>query len=208
MQTYSHREEQLNIYSHAAGFVAAVVATFFLVRSGLQSGSALRLWAFVIFGLSMMIQYAASTLYHRATDPVKRSRLRIFDHSAIYVLIAGTYTPFALVGMHNTAGWILFGVSWGIAAIGIVLKFFFTGRLKILSTVLYVGMGWMVVFAVKPLYNALPGAALAWLLAGGCFYTLGAVLYSLKRVKYTHAIFHFFVLAGTFCHFCGIYWWL
>jgi hemolysin III len=149
--------------------------------------------------------YAASTLYHSATDPVRRARLRIFDHAAIYVLIAGTYTPFTLLVLPSPIGTILLAAVWLMAVAGIIIKLFFTGRFKLFSTLMYVSMGWLIVFAFNPLLESMEPHGLQWLLAGGIAYTVGAVLYSIKKLPFNHAIFHVFVLAGTFCHFIAVY---
>jgi hemolysin III len=164
--------------------------------------------SFSIFGISLITLYSASTFYHRTQNPEQRKRLRVFDHAAIFVLIAGTYTPFTLITLVGTTGWIIFGIAWGIALIGIVLKLFFTGRFKIVSTLMYVFMGWIIVFAVKPLINNLSSDGLFWLAAGGVAYTVGAVLYSIKKIKFNHAIFHILVLIGSACHFISVYFYL
>ncbi len=202
---YSATEEKLNIWSHALGFILALVATPFLIAKASSEGSIWHVVSFSIFGVSMMLLYAASTLYHSATKPVLRHRLRIFDHAAIYVLIAGTYTPFTLVTLNGTIGWVLFGITWGFALAGIILKLFFTGSFDKLSTVLYVAMGWLAIIAIKSLSENLDTAGLWWIFAGGMSYTLGAILYSLPSLKYNHAIFHVFVLGGTTCHFFAVY---
>ncbi|RLD75234.1 MAG: hemolysin D, partial [Bacteroidetes bacterium] len=134
--------------------------------------------------------------------------LNIFDHSAIYVLIAGTYTPFTLLVLKGWVGWTIFGVSWGLALTGIVLKLFFTGKYDTISTIAYVLMGWLIIFAIKPLVNEMPFSGLMWLLAGGVFYTVGAILYSIKKLKYNHAIFHIFVLLGSFSHFMAVFFYI
>jgi hemolysin III len=134
-----------------------------------------------------------------------RYRLKIFDHIAIFVLIAATYTPFALVTLEGTVGWIIFAVAWGIALAGTVLKIFFTGRYKTLSTIMYVGMGWIIIFAIKPLLENFSTEGLLWLLGGGVAYTIGAILYSISKINYNHAWFHIFVLLGSLCHFIAIY---
>ena len=158
-----------------------------------------------VYGASMIILFAASTAYHSSTDPRRRVRLRTVDHASIYLLIAGTYTPFALVTLNGPVGWTVFGISWGMAVAGIVLKRYFTGRYRLASTLMYVFMGWLIVFFVKPLVAALPPGGLAWLLAGGIAYTLGAVIYSFHRIPYGHACFHVLVVAGSACHFYAIY---
>ena len=130
------------------------------------------------------------------------------DHATIYVLIAGTYTPLTLITLNSTTGWVIFGASWGMAFTGIILKLFFTGKYNRLSTLMYVFMGWIVIFAIKPLVNNLSAEGLFWLFAGGVAYTFGAILYSIKRVKFNHAIFHMFVLLGSFCHFISVYYYV
>lgn len=202
---YSPLEEKINVYSHAFGLVLSIAGLFLLLSKSIQSDDFWSILSFSIFGLSLIILYAASTYYHNAKDPKLRSRLRIVDHASIYVLIAGTYTPFALVTLNGTVGWILFGVVWGFAFVGIILKLFFTGRFNIISTLMYVFMGWLAVFAFNPLMENLPLPGMYWLGAGGILYTVGAILYSIKKIKFNHAIFHVFVLMGSFCHFIAVY---
>ena len=202
---YPPTEEGINIASHALGLLLSVAGLLALVTQALQHGDTLHLVSASAFAVSMITLYTASVAYHSARNPVLRTRLRTVDHAAIYVLIAGTYTPFALVTLQGTAGWILFGVIWGMAVTGIVLKLFFTGRYKLFSTLMYVFMGWLIVFFIKPLVANFPSAGVAWLLAGGIAYTLGAVIYSIPRVPFHHAVFHLFVVAGTACHFIAVY---
>ncbi len=205
MKSYSENEERINVISHAFGFVLSIIALILLVSKAFLHGGIMHIVSFSIFGISLCILYSASTLYHNAKDVEKRSRLKIFDHASIYVLIAGTYTPFTLVTLHGKTGWIIFGITWGASIIGITLKLFFTGRFSIVSTIMYVIMGWVIVFAIKPLINNLPSDGLYWLFAGGVAYTIGAILYSIKSIKFNHAIFHLLVLIGSFCHFISIY---
>jgi len=202
---YSVSEERINVISHFIGLLASIVALVLLVQKACKHQDILYRISFIIFGLSLIVLYAASTLYHNEKKPKRRQALNVLDHAAIYVLIAGTYTPFSLVTLHGTYGWILFGVSWAAALLGIGFKLFFFGKYSKLSTVLYVAMGWVVIFAIKPLLNHLPPAGLFWLVMGGLFYTVGAVLYSKDQLKYNHAIFHIFVLLGSMCHFISIY---
>ena len=204
MNEYSPKEEKINIISHAIGFLFSIVALFLLVIKATTFGNVLNIVSVSIYGLSLIVLYAASTLYHSAKQPKLRKRFKIFDHSAIYVLIAGTYTPFTLITLNSTKGWVIFSISWGMAIVGIILKLFFTGKFKLVSTLLYIFMGWMIVFAIKPLIVSLPSDGLYWLVAGGVFYTIGAVLYSIKAIKFNHAIFHIFVLMGSFCHFYSV----
>ena len=202
---YTPVEEKINVTSHAIGFVLSVVAmVLMLLKAGLY-GDILHIASVAIFGLSLISLYAASTLYHGTKDPIPRSRLRIFDHATIYILIAGTYTPLTLITLKGTTGWLIFGVSWGMAIAGVTLKLFFTGKYGVLSTLMYVLMGWIIVFAITPLVNSLSSQGLYWLFAGGVAYTTGAIIYSIKSIKFNHAIFHMFVLLGSFCHFVSIY---
>ncbi len=202
---YPPLEEKFNIITHGLGFLLGIAALVLLIVRAAQLGDAWHIVSFTIYGSSMIVLYAASTSYHSAKKPRLRYYLNIVDHSSIYLLIAGTYTPFALVTLNGTIGWVIFGVVWGLAVAGIVMKLFFIGKYKILSTIMYVLMGWIILFAIKPLINNLPLPGLYWLLAGGIAYTIGAVLYSFNRLKFNHAVFHVFVLLGSLCHFITIY---
>lgn len=205
---YAPLEEKINILTHGFGAILAIVALVLLVIEASSKGSTLQLISFTVFGVSLIVLYTASTVYHSAKKPDLRKKLRILDHTAIYVLIAGTYTPFTLVTLEGTLGWTIFFTSWGIALTGIILKLFFTGRFDVLSTIMYVFMGWIIIFAIKPLMNNLAAEGLNWLFAGGIAYTVGAILYSIKKLKFNHAIFHVFVLAGSFCHFMAVYFYV
>ena len=205
---YSPIEEKINIISHAIGFILSIVALVLLVTHATQHGDVWHIVSFSIFGASLIILYAASTFYHSAKKSELRNRLNIIDHASIYVLIAGTYTPFTLVTLKGAIGWVIFGISWGLALTGIILKLFFTGKYNLMSTIMYVLMGWVIVFAIKPLSNNLPLAGLLWLVAGGISYTIGAILYGIKKIKFNHAIFHLFVLMGSFCHFISVFFYV
>lgn len=205
---YSPIEEKINIISHAIGFILSIVALVLLVRHAYLHGNVWPIVSFSIFGASLIILYAASTFYHSAKKSELRNRLKIMDHASIYVLIAGTYTPFTLVTLKGTIGWVLFGISWGLAVTGIILKLFFTGKYDLISTIMYVLMGWVIVFAIKPLIYNLTLEGLLWLFAGGISYTIGAIIYSIKKIKFNHAIFHMFVLFGSFCHFISVFFYV
>jgi len=205
---YSSIEERINIISHAIGFILSMAALVLLVTYAILDGNVWHIVSFSIFGSSLIVLYAASTFYHSAKKPELRSRLKIIDHASIYLLIAGTYTPFTLVTLKGTIGWVIFGISWGLALTGIILKLFFTGKYDLISTIMYVLMGWIIVFAIKPLINNLPVEGLRWLVAGGIFYTVGAILYSIDKIKFNHAIFHVFVLTGSFCHFMSVFFYV
>ena len=205
---YDLSEEKINIITHAIGLLLSIAALVLLIIHASSNGSARHIVSFTIFGASMILLYSASTLYHYSQTPNIRRKLNILDHASIYVLIAGTYTPFTLVTLKGALGWTIFGITWGIALVGVFLKLFYTGKYDKISTIAYVAMGWIIIFAVKPLIENLPLNGLYWLLAGGVFYTVGAVLYSIKKIKFNHAIFHIFVLLGSFSHFMAIYFYV
>ena len=207
-KTYSQKEENLNIYTHGFGLVMSVIACVFLILKAITMGGVLNILSFGCYGLSLIILYTASTFYHASTEPKIRKRLNIFDHAAIYVLIAGTYTPFALIVLKGWIGWTIFGLSWGLALVGIILKLFYTGKYDKISTAAYVLMGWIIIIAIKPLITNFSFDGLMWLFGGGVAYTIGAVLYNFKRLKYNHAVFHVFVLIGSFCHFVAAYFYI
>lgn len=208
IKSYSSKEEKLNVITHGIGLVLSVVALFLLLIKASNTGDSIAIISFAIYGLSMVILYAASTFYHASKTPELRYKLNIFDHASIYVLIAGTYTPFTLVTLNGWVGWTIFGVSWGLALTGITLKLFYTGKYDKASTIAYVLMGWLIIFAIKPLIASLSYEGLLWLFSGGIFYTVGAILYSMNKVKYNHAIFHIFVLLGSFSHFMAVYYYI
>ena len=203
-RVYSKEEENLNIVSHSIGLVLALFGSVFLIKIGFSNNNNIQIYSYLIYCLSLSALYLASTLYHSSTDPKTRRMLNIYDHSAIYLLIAGTYTPITLLTIQGTWGWIIFGIVWLIAAVGIAMKFFFIGRFSILSTCSYVLMGWVIVIAIKPLINSMPLQGLLWLLAGGISYTVGALFYQRKSLKFGHAVFHVFVLLGSLFHFIVI----
>lgn len=198
---YTASEERLNVITHGFGFIMALIGSMMLLNRGLQEGIHLQFISYLIYCFGLLTLYLASTLYHSAKVPELKKRLNVFDHSAIYVLIAGTYTPIALLSMKGIWGWVIFCIIWVLAIVGIVLKFFFTGRYSKISTATYVLMGWVILIAIKPLINCMATEGLLLLLAGGIFYTIGAFLYQRKSMKYNHAVFHVFVLLGSLCHY-------
>ena len=191
--------------THGVGAALSVAGLAVLVTLTSLHGDAWRVTATVIFGVTLVLLYTSSTLYHGVRDERSKRLLRKFDHASIFLLIAGTYTPFLLVNLRGPWGWSLFGVIWALAVAGVALKFWFTGRFRIASTLLYVGMGWLVLVALRPLSNAISATALWLLVAGGFTYTLGTVFYLWKRLPYHHAIWHLFVLGGSACHFCAVF---
>ena len=208
MRIYSQTEEKIKIVSHGIGLVLSCVAFVLLATHANLHGDILHTISFSVFGASLIMLYAASTIYHSAKKPELRKRLKIIDQASIYVLVTGTYTPFTLITLNGTLVWVIFGTSWGLAITGIILKLFFTGKYNLISTSMYVFIGWVIVFAIKPLIDNLSSEGFLWLLAGGISYTVGAVLYSIKKIKFNHAIFHMFVLTGSFCHFISVYFYV
>lgn len=204
-RSYSLAEERLNILSHGLGFLLSIPASVFIILKASLHGDAWQIVSVSIYGASMMTLYLASTLYHSAKNPEKRHKFNVFDHASIYLLIAGTYTPFLLVTLRGAWGWSLFGVIWAAAIGGIIFKLFYTGKFDVVSTVAYVVMGSIVLVAIKPLIVNLSLPGLYWLLAGGISYIIGAVLYLQRKMPYHHAIFHLFVLAGSICHYIAVY---
>jgi hemolysin III len=197
-------EEKLNAITHGVGAILAVCGLISLMMMASLNGGIWHLVSFGIYGSSLVLLYLASTLYHSFTDERIKYIFKIVDHAAIYLLIAGTYTPFTLVSLHGTLGWTIFGVTWGLAAIGIVFKVFFVKRFKLLSTLCYIFMGWLILIVIKPLAAALPIMGLYWLIGGGVLYTVGAVFYLARQLPYNHAVWHLFVLAGSFAHFVAV----
>jgi hemolysin III len=186
------------------GALASAAAGAVLVTLATLSGTRLQMISAIVFCSSLLLLYTASTLYHAIPSAKAKRRLKVCDHCAIYMLIAGTYTPFALIGLSGVVGWWLFGVAWGLAIVGITFKLFFTGRFKLFSTLVYIGMGWMSLFAIRPMLVSIPVSALIWLLAGGIAYTAGTLFYHNERLRYSHAVWHLFVLAGSACHFVAV----
>ncbi len=201
---YPPGEELANTLTHGIGAVAAFAGGVVMVWLAALRGDGWQLAGAITFGVCLLLLYVASTAYHATPSPIARARLKVCDHCAIYLLIAGTYTPFTLVGLRGPWGWGLFAAIWTLALAGIVFKLFFTGRLRVLSTLIYVGMGWLVVVAIKPLLGALDGWELGWLLAGGVFYTAGTLFYHRPSMRYSHAVWHLFVLAGSVSHFLAV----
>lgn len=201
-------EEKLNALTHGLGTLLALVGLIALVAAAHLYGGIWHLISFSIYGLALVMLYLASTLYHSFRDEKLKYIFKIFDHVAIYLLIAGTYTPFTLVPLHGTLGWTIFGMIWGMACIGIGFKIFFVKRFKFFSTVCYIIMGWFMIIAIKPLIAVLPMAGLYWLIAGGVLYTAGSVFYLARRLPYNHMIWHLFVLAGSVCHFITIFFYV
>ena len=197
-------EELANSVSHGVALVAAVLGAPVLVVSAVRKGDPAGVVGASVFAATMVLLYLASTLYHALPGPRAKRILRMLDHGAIYLLIAGTYTPFTLGVLRGGWGWALFGIVWGLAAAGIVLKAVGGVRFPILSTIVYLGMGWLVVVAAEPVLQRVPLPGLLWLLAGGLMYTAGVGFYAATRLRYAHLVWHLFVVAGTTCHFVAV----
>ena len=204
-RSYTIKEEIWNSIIHGIGIALSIAALVLLVVLSSIDGNVWAIVSTAIFGTSMIVLYSASTIYHAIPNQEWKKKLKKFDHISIYYLIAGSYTPFLLVNMRGTIGWILFGIVWGLALIGTCLKLLSTGSgTKAWSIGLYVLMGWMIVFASKELVSKIPTIGLIFLILGGAFYTLGIIFYVWKSRQYTHTIWHIFVLIGTIMHFFAV----
>ncbi|MBU0677203.1 MAG: hemolysin III family protein [Verrucomicrobia bacterium] len=196
--------EIANSVIHGIAALLSVAGLIVLVVCAALRGTPWHVVSVSIYGTTMVLLFTASTLYHAFSSTRAQHVLHIIDHSCIFLLIAGTYTPFLLGPMRGPWGWSLFGVVWGLAAAGIALKIFFTGRFNILSTIIYVAMGWICLVAIKPMMATVSTTGLLWLLAGGLAYTFGVIFYLWRRIPWHHAIWHLFVFAGSLCHFFSI----
>lgn len=205
MDLWRHdREEAFNSLAHGFGLVFSIVGVIALVSLALLRGTRWHLVGSSVYGVTLVFLYTASTLYHGFRSPTAKRILRILDHTGIYLLIAGTYTPFLLINLRGHWGWTLLTLVWTVCLVGIIFKVFSTGRFEIISTLTYVAMGWLIVVAVKPFLSFVPMNAVMWLLAGGLFYTSGVVFFAWERLRYSHGIWHLFVLAGSVCHFVAV----
>jgi len=199
---YSPTEELIHALTAGLGIIACLIAIPWL--AWVSAGDAPRMVAALVFGASALAMFVTSVVYHSAREPGRKLVLRKFDHAAIYLLIAGTYTPVTLVAMRNTWGWALFGATWLLAVFGIVAKTTVGFRFPKLSVILYLAMGWMCIIAIRPIADSLSSTELAWIIAGGLVYTAGVPFYVWKSRRYTHAVWHLFVLGGVACHFAAV----
>ena len=199
---YSAREEFFNALTHGIGALLTIPATVLLLQKE-KVGSSVEFASYLVFGISMFVLYLASTLYH--SWPTHKVFFKKMDHSSIFLLIAGTYTPIALIAVGGTTGWVIFGIEWGLALIGIILKQFFVFRFKRLSLFVYLGMGWVAIFFFQPIIDHLTMTGVWTLLAGGLSYTIGTYFYKNDKIPYNHAIWHLFVMGGSVAMFCAIY---
>lgn len=202
--TYDRREEIANAITHGIGTLLSVAGLVLLIVFSSLKGTAWHVVSFTIYGVSMLLLYLCSTLVHSLKQGKAKDLFEIFDHSSIYIYIAGTYTPFMLVAVRGTLGWTLFGIVWGIALFGVVFKAFFVKRFLFMSTIFYLIMGWLIVIAWGPLTAAVPYNGIVLLVVGGILYSLGTVFYVWRGFQYHHAIWHLFVLAGSITHFFAI----
>ncbi len=202
---YSFGEEVANSVTHGVGWLLSVVGLAILVTFAAVTGGALRVASCAVFGATLVLLYAASTLYHALPSERAKHIFRVLDHSSIFLLIAGTYTPLSLVAVGGPWGWSLFGAIWALAATGVLLNTFAHGRWRWLSITLYVSMGWLVVIAIRPLVASVSTGVLVLIVAGGLAYTLGLVFYGWRRLPYGHAVWHVFVLAGSVLHYLAVF---
>jgi len=203
-ESYTAGEELVHAITHGVGVVFGIAALALLVGFSAERKGAWEVVGCTIYGTTFILLYLGSTLYHAARNPRAKRMLKIVDHAAIYLLIAGTYTPFALVPLRGVLGWTIIGAMWGSALLGIAFKIFFTGRFKAASLVSYLFMGWFCVVAIKPLFRELGVASFVLLVAGGLCYSVGAVFYAWRSLPWSHAVWHLFVLAASLCHFFSI----
>ncbi len=201
---YTPLEEIFNSITHGIGALVSIAGLILLIVFSSLYGNCNHIISCSIFGVTLVLLYTASTHYHSFRKPNIKQIFRIMDHSCIYLLIAGTYTPFLLVTLRGVVGWVIFAVVWSLTVFGVLFKIFFVHRFQIISTIAYILMGWIIVVAMKPLLHALPGGGLALLIAGGLAYTLGTIFYAWKKIPFNHAIWHLFVLGGSVCHFFAV----
>ncbi|WP_243385906.1 PAQR family membrane homeostasis protein TrhA [Bacillus kexueae] len=202
--TYSRKEEIANAITHGIGFLLSIAALVILIVQAVQAGTVWHVVSFSIYGATMIFLYLSSTLVHSFPDGKIKDLFEIFDHAAIYLFIAGTYTPILFITLRGTLGWTLFGIVWGIAIFGVVFKVFFVKRFLFTSTLLYVLMGWIIVFAWKPLTFEFPLVGMYFLVIGGVLYTVGTIFYVWRSFPFHHAVWHLFVIAGSVFHFFAI----
>jgi hemolysin III len=200
----THAEERANWITHAVGVLLSVAALTLLVVFASLHGDPRRIVTVSIYGATLLLMYTASTCYHYVRSPRIKHGMRIFDHAAIFLLIAGTYTPIVLVSMGGGWGWSMFGVVWGFALLGVIAKCFFVNRWHRLSVTVYLAMAWLALIGIKPMLAALPAGGLVWIFTGGVAYTAGVVFYLWEHLPFNHAIWHLFVLAGSVCHFFAV----
>lgn len=202
---YTLGEEIFNSVTHGVGSLLSIAGTVVLIVFSAINSDAFAVVSSAVYGASLIILYTMSTLYHSITNEKAKKFFRIMDHNTIFFLIAGTYTPYTLAVLRSPLGWVLFGVVWGAAAIGIVLNSIDLEKFSKISVVCYIAMGWVIIIAVKPLMNSMPFISFALLVAGGVFYTIGVIFYSIKKVKYFHSVWHIFTVIGSALHYFSVF---
>jgi hemolysin III len=209
LNTYRKKEEIVNVISHSIGAILSIPAFILLILKALEINSNIALFSYIVYGISLMILYFSSTMYHAIQKPSIRNVLNVWDHISIYLLIAGTYTPFALIGLPGVWGYSILSIVWAFGIIGIIIKVFFFGKYNTLSAIAYVIMGWIAVVAINQLFVNVGTTGTLWLFGGGIAYTIGAVIFLFdNKIPYNHAIFHVLVLIGSLCHFISVYFYL
>ena len=207
MRVQTRREEQLNAATHALGALLGIAGIILLLIFNTNK-TTYSLFSVIVYGLSIIILFSASALYHSVKSETKKHYFRIIDHISIYLLIAGTYTPVLLITLVQSKGWTLFWVVWGIALFGVILKLFFTGKFEIFSTSLYLFMGWLIAFDFGALLDLMPTNGVIFLIVGGLAYTVGIVFYAIQRIPFNHVIWHLFVLAGAIFHYFMVFFYV
>lgn len=202
---YTLGEEIFNSVTHGVGSLLSIAGTVVLIVFSAINSDAFAVVSSAVYGASLIILYTMSTLYHSITNEKAKKFFRIMDHNTIFFLIAGTYTPYTLAVLRNPLGWVLFGIVWGAAAIGIVLNSIDLEKFSKISVVCYIAMGWVIIIAVKPLMNSMPFISFALLVAGGIFYTIGVIFYAIKKVKYFHSVWHIFTVIGSALHYFSVF---
>jgi len=205
---FSLSEEILHSVTHGIAAGLAIVGLTLLVVLAVINGNVYQIVSFSIFGSTLVLLYLASTLYHGFQNPRLKRKFKIFDHASIYLLIAGTYTPFLLIALRGTTGWTLLVVVWGIALAGVIYKILFIERFQVLSVVSYILLGWLCVFVFKEMLVSIPMGGIIWLVVGGLFYMVGVIFYALQKIPYMHVVWHFFVLGGSICHYIAVLFYL
>lgn len=204
MRIQSHLEEKLNAWTHGFGALLGIAGLVLLI-SVKEHKADWSLFAVIVYGISIIILFSASAVYHSVTSERRKHYFRIIDHISIYLLIAGTYTPVTLIALNNSLGWPLFWSVWAIAGFGLVIKLFFTGRFEVISTLLYLIMGWLIIFDYNNLSDLIGPNGVILFIAGGALYTIGIIFYAVHKIPYNHVIWHLFVLGGAICHYLMIF---
>lgn len=201
-------EEIGNASTHALGALLSLIALVLLTLFAAYQNDSLKLVSSIVFGSTLLLMYVCSTLYHSMMNPKIKHLFRILDHASIYLLIAGSYTPFVLVTINGSLGWTIFTIIWSLAFVGVLFKWFFVHKFDLLSTLIYLLMGWMALLIVKPLYQLLPSGGLTYIVAGGLCYTVGVIFYIWERLVFSHVLWHLFVLSGSICHFFAVFFYV